>query len=106
MDDLEEFWLIVGLMESGHLAEALDRLKHLKTKHALPLVAVHLGAFMIEHVRGVPKEKKELARLVRELVEPKVIPLLKSSLKEFTSKLLEIQKGQVKEINVEAPPES
>ena len=98
-DELEEFWLIVGLMEPGHLTEALERLKLLKAKHPLPFVALHMGAFLIEHVRGVSKEKKNVARQLREYVEPRAVPLFKNALKEYKSALLEIQKGVVIELN-------
>ena len=96
--ELEEFWLIVGLMESGHLAVALDRIRKFKPTHHLPLLSVHMGAFLIEKIRGGSKEQKRLAKEIRDYVQPSVVPLIRKYLKEFKSQLLEIQKGKLKEL--------
>ena len=70
--------------------------------HELPLLSIHMGAFLIEKIRGGSKEQKRLARDVGEHVRPSVIPLVRKYLKEFKSQLIEIQKGQIKELPLEA----
>lgn len=60
--ELEEFWLIVGLMESGHLSTALQRIKSFKPSQALPLLSLYLGAFFIEKLEEAPRNKNALQR--------------------------------------------
>jgi len=100
--ELEEFWLIVGLMEAGHLPLALDRIRKFRPSHHLPLLSIHMGAFLIEKIRGGTKEQKRVAKEIADYVQPSVTPLIRKYLKEFKSQLLEIQKGQVKELPMEA----
>ena len=54
----------MGLMEAGHLAIALERIKRFKPVHPLPLLSLHMGAFLIERVRGGTKEQKRYAKEV------------------------------------------
>jgi hypothetical protein len=96
--ELEEFWLIVGLMESGHVASALERIKRFKPSHPLPLLSLHMGAFLIERVRGGTKEQKRSAKHIVSQLQAVVVPLVAKYLKEFKSQLIEIQKGELKEL--------
>jgi hypothetical protein len=57
-----------------------------------------MGAFLIEKVRGGTKEQKRVAKQIADLVRPAVAPIATKYLKEFKSRLIEIQKGQVKEL--------
>jgi len=98
--EMEEFWLIVGLMESGHVSSALERIKRFKPSHPLPLLSLHMGAFLIEKIRGGSKQQKRFAKEIVGHLQPSVVPLVRKYLKEFKSQLIEIQKGQVKELPV------
>jgi hypothetical protein len=102
--ELEEFWLIVGLMESGHLTEAFERIKRFRPSKPLSLLSLHLGAFLIEKVRGSTREQKRLAKQIGDHLHPSIRPLIAKYLKEFKSRLIEIQKGEVKELPLEAEP--
>jgi energy-coupling factor transporter ATP-binding protein EcfA2 len=99
--ELEEFWLIVGLMESGHLDEAFERIKHFRPSEPLSLLSLHMGAFLIEKVRGSTREQKRLAKHIGDHLQPSIRPLISKYLKEFKSRLIEIQKGEVKELPFE-----
>ena len=99
---LEEFWLIVGLMESGHLREAFERIKKFKPSQPLPLLSLHLGAFLIQHIRSGTKAQKQLGKQIAEHLLPEVRPSITKYLKEFKSKLIEIQKGEVKALPLES----
>lgn len=96
--ELEEFWLIVALMESGHVASAFERIKRFKPSHLLPLLSLHMGAFLIEKIRGGTKEQKRMAKQIASHLQPIVGPLITKYLKEFKSRLIEIQRGEVKEL--------
>jgi len=99
---LEEFWLIVGLMESGHVREAFDRIKKFKPSEPLPLLSLHLGAFLIEHIRSGTKAQKQSANQIAGYLLPTVGPLIKKYLKEFKTKLIEIQTGEIKALPLES----
>jgi energy-coupling factor transporter ATP-binding protein EcfA2 len=99
--ELEEFWLIVGLMESGHLNSAFERIKKFKPTHALPLLALDMGAFFIEKVRTSSREHKRLAKEIGSRLQPSVVPLAHKYLKEFKSRLIEVQRGEVRELPLE-----
>jgi hypothetical protein len=85
-------------MESGHLSTALQRIKSFKPSQALPLLSLYLGAFFIEKIRGSTKEQKRVAKEIAGHLRPSIVPLARKLLKEFKSRLLEIQKGEVKEL--------
>jgi energy-coupling factor transporter ATP-binding protein EcfA2 len=96
--ELEEFWLIVGLMESGHLGEAFERIRRFRPSKPLSLLSLHMGAFLIEKVRGSTREQKRVAKQIGDHLQPSIRPLITKYLKEFKSRLVEIQKGEVREL--------
>jgi energy-coupling factor transporter ATP-binding protein EcfA2 len=104
--ELEEFWLIVGLMDSGHLATAFERIRKYRPSKPLALLPLNMGAFLIEQIRSGSKEHKRIAGEIVEHTQPTITPLIRKYLKEFKSHLLEIQKGEVRELpaNIDEAP--
>ena len=96
--ELAEFWLIVGLMDSGHLAAAYERIRKFKPSQQLPLLSIHMGAFLLMHVRAANDEQKRIAKQIVEHLLPSVALVIPKFLKEFKSHLIEIQKGKIQEL--------
>ena len=96
--ELEEYWLIIGLMVSGHLDVALERIKKFRSSHALPLLAIHMDAFFIENIRGTTGVQRRIAKEIADHVRPLINVSINSYMKEFKSQLLELHKGQIKEL--------
>lgn len=84
------------------MSQAFERIRKFKPTHPLPLLSIHIGAFLIEKIRAGTKEEKHIAKQIVAHVQPSVEPLIRKYLKEFKSQLIEIQKGQVKELPAEA----
>lgn len=93
--DLRTFWIIVGLLESGAMAEAEELLKSFKPADLQLLFAVHLGCYLIQNIRVSTKGDKRIAENICKLIAPKITHLRDKFIKEFSSELVEVRKGKV-----------
>ncbi|MBU1923678.1 MAG: NACHT domain-containing protein [Candidatus Omnitrophica bacterium] len=93
------FWLIVGLIEGGFIANAERLLKGFKPKDTRLLLALHLGCYYIEKLRVSTNEQKEIANRICAQIAPKIANLRLKLIDEFKSELLEVQQGEVKSLD-------
>jgi hypothetical protein len=96
--ELVEYWLIIGLLGSGHLQVAQDRIRKFMPSHNLPVLAIHMDAFFIEKIRGGSVAQKRIAKEISAFVRPSIKIEVSAYMKEFKSQLLEIQNGDVIEL--------
>lgn len=90
------FWVIVALMESGHMEKAEALIRRFKPEDERLLLAIHLGAFLIQELRVTGRTEKESARRVCGRLASRVEHLRKELLHEVRSELLEIQQREVR----------
>lgn len=97
--EIRSFWIIIGLIEAGSLekAEKLVKESKLITDDRL-LLAVHLGCFLIQHLKVSTKEQRTIAKRLSESLQERVNRLRVRLLQEIQSELLEIRFGQIKAI--------
>lgn len=101
--DARLFWLIVGLVETGLIDTAEKMIKAFRPSDPRFLLAIHLGCFLIQHTRAANKEQRKIAaRISDELVEH-VLPLRSKLLREVTSELLEVRRGQIVPVALPSP---
>jgi hypothetical protein len=89
LDDPLGFWSIVGLIESGSLSEASERLKTYKPSDGKFLLGIHLSCFLVENLRIATKEEKQLASDMCRRIEPKIASYADRVKRELSSLLLE-----------------
>jgi len=96
--EARQFWHLVGLMESGNLGEDYASVADFSPKHLEMILALQVGAFMIEHVRTSDSSSRQLASQLSRELAPKIAPLRAKFLAEFKSHILEIRAGRIVEI--------
>ncbi|HEY3252139.1 MAG TPA: NACHT domain-containing protein [Ignavibacteria bacterium] len=96
--DIKNFWLIISLMECGHLPKALIKIKKFRPADTRLLLAIHLSAFLILHLKVTSKENKRATQQIIDMLSSKIEPLRKKIMEEFKSELLEIRKGKINAI--------
>jgi hypothetical protein len=99
--EASEFWQVVGLLECGRLDEAYTRIRGFRPDDPRMLLALYLGANVIQHVRASDREDRKRARAIAIYLAPKTEMLRKQIVEEFKSELLEIRKGRIESL----PPE-
>lgn len=94
--ELREFWLIVGLIESGELELAEEQIRTFKPSDERLSLGLHLGCFIMTHLKvSSASDKRVSLRIVRQLA-PRIQHLRGELLAEFKSELLEVQEGAVR----------
>lgn len=101
--DLRKFWILVAKLEVGDIQNVQDELRNFKPRDPRLLLAIHLGAFLIQHHRIANKQQKKAASSICNQLADTVRHLRQQLIKEFRSELLEIQKGKITAIKI---PES
>lgn len=96
------FWILVGLIECGHVSFALAYLKDFRPKDDRLLLALHLGCFLFDRIRIGPKNEKEAARSATRILAPRIQHLREMLLTEVRTELLEARRGKLTELD--APP--
>jgi hypothetical protein len=96
--ELKNFWIIISLLESQALEEAEHLIKSFKPTDLRLILAIHLSCFITSNLRVVSKEHKKIAERIISFLDKKIMPLRKQLVKEYTSELLEIRKGELKAI--------
>jgi len=99
--DVREFWLIVGLIEAGQVIEAELLVRKFRPKDLRLLLAIHLGCYLIQHIRITTDEQKKSATRICERIGKEIIELRKQIFDEFKSHLLEIRRGEITSISEE-----
>jgi energy-coupling factor transporter ATP-binding protein EcfA2 len=100
-EDLRMFWLIVGLLEAGSVKKAEELIKRFHPGDARLLLGIHLGCFLIQHLHTAGKEQQKFAKRITDKLDDKIQHLRAEVLKEWKSELLEIRKGEIREIDVQ-----
>jgi len=102
--DIRTFWVIVGLIECGAIKDAEELLDTFEPSDARLLLAIHLGAVLVQHVRISSKQQSEAAKRICERLSAHVIHLRQQLLNEMSSELLEVRRGTVKVIGPDRSP--
>lgn len=92
------FWCIVGLIECGNMEEAEKTLKHFHPKDRKLLLAIYLGCFLAVNLRVATKHQKEIADRMMRKIYPIISDLRDELLNEVHSELIELRKGEIKQI--------
>ena len=98
-----KFWIVVGLIEAGCIAEAEEMMAKFSTEDASLLLAIHLGCFQLNELRATAEEDRAVSSRIMEMLAPKIQGSLKAFLREFESQLVEIRTGRVEKISRTAP---
>jgi len=104
--DIRTFWLIVGLIESGALAEAEALVKQFRPSDPRFLLAIYLGCNMVQHLRITTEEQKEAAARMNANLVARVEHMRVQLLKEWQTELLEIRQDKIKAIESKNGPKS
>jgi hypothetical protein len=99
-NEMFEFWCIVGLIECGAMLEAEKRLRKFRPNDRRLLLAIHLGCFLVSNLRVSTKEQKKLAEKMMQHINSKITDLKDKLLTEVRSELIEIQKGNIKQLEL------
>jgi len=93
--EVRTFWLIVGLIEAGHLKEAKKQLDTFTPKDSRILFSIYMGAVLLQQVRIATPEEKEVAAIITKDLSHVVALLRDQLLKELKSVLIEVRQGNV-----------
>ena len=103
--EIRQFWLFVGLMESGSLDQAREQILSFHPSDVRLLLAFHLGCFLLQHHRVADKDEKKSAKEICGHLGSRISHLRTQLLQEFKSELLEIRQGEIKPIELPASAE-
>jgi hypothetical protein len=93
--EMRRFWWIAGMVELGETEQVENVLREGLFDYDRLNVALHLGCYLVEMVRGVSNEARAAAHRVGELLQPRVAKFRTQVAKEFKGHLLEQQKGAI-----------
>lgn len=94
--DVRTFWLLVGLVEAGAIGKCESLVRGFKPNDPRLLLAIHLGCYLIQHLRFSTKEQRECAERISKALADRVEHLRAELLKEVKSELLEVRRGEIK----------
>ncbi len=101
--DLRTYWILVGLVESGAVEEAETVIKDFHPSDQKLLLAIHLGCYLLTHLRVATRDQKKAAERICSRLAPAIEHLRLKLLEEFNTQLLEVQQGRIKEISEKTP---
>lgn len=96
------FWLIVGLIESGELSAAYTIVKSTNISDPRLLMCIHLGCYLTAEIRPVTDAEKAIAKDICFYLNKKVDGCRHQLVKEMGTMLLEYKNGTVVESSNEA----
>lgn len=99
--EVQQFWCLAGLIETGDLRQAEEYLKHYKPSDLRLLLCLHLGCYYVWKLRIASPEQKKIAERLSERIAPRVEQLRKKLLSEVKGLLLEVRSGEVQAIDEE-----
>ncbi|NQT51746.1 NACHT domain-containing protein [bacterium] len=94
--ETEIFWNLVSLIETGYLEEARQLAQKFRPVDDKLLLALSLGAFFIANLETYSKKDKKTADAIHRILAPRVKHLRSEVMKEMTSCLLEVRRGDIK----------
>jgi len=92
--DTRLFWFIVGLLESGHLAEAQKLLSRFQPKDMRFMLAIHIGCFLIANLKVTNSEEKKVAQEILNSIGYQVSALRQELIAEWKTELIELRQGK------------
>lgn len=101
--DVREFWVIIGLIETGALEQAEALVRRFHPSDSRLLLGIYLGCQLIRHLQMHSKGQRQYAESICSTLSERVSHLRKELLAEVKTELLEVRKGEIK--SIEAPPE-
>jgi len=100
--DLRTFWVICGLIECGALEDVERMVRRFRPSDPRLLLGVHLGCYMIQHVRVSTKEQSEAAKRICDSLSPTVGRLRTQVIEEMKTELLEVREGAIRTLEARA----
>ena len=97
-----KFWIIVGLIEAGCIAEAEEMIAGFTTEDASLMLAIHLGCFQLNKLRATAEEDRVIANRIMVVLAPGIQDALKEFLSEYETEFVEIRAGRVERISTTA----
>ena len=94
-----KFWIIVGLIEAGCIAEAEEMIAEFNTEDASLMLAIHLGCFQLDKLRATAEEDRVIANRIMVMLAPRIQDAHKEFLSEYETELVEIRAGRVERIS-------
>ncbi len=95
ISEARQFWLIAGLLESGKVTGAESLVRRFKPKDPKLLLAIHLGCFLIQHLRVSTDDQRKGAKRICGKLEPITAGLRRQVFDEFKTQLLEMRRGEL-----------
>ncbi len=90
-----KFWVIVGLLEANLVTDPERMLRGFNPKDLRLLLAIHLGCFLIQHVRISSNIQKKSAQRICGQLNDRIMDLRRNVLQEFKTHLLEMRRGEI-----------
>lgn len=98
IDEDREVWVIIGLIESGSVELALERVRTFKPKNRRLLLGVYVSATYAAYRRIASGSSKTAAKQIVEELQGKVEDHIAALWSELKSVVFELQQGQVKSL--------
>lgn len=92
------FWLIIGLIEIGAVAEAEALLQSFRPSDPKLLLGIHISCTFVHQLRVSTKEERQISERMCKSIGSKVTELRAQLMDEFRADLLEMRKGEIKAI--------
>ena len=93
--DTRRFWLIVGELETGNMAEAERLSKGFDPSDDRLALGIYLGAFLVQHLRVSTEADRKIAGRISRRFEGRLGGLRKQLYEEFKSEVLEVRDGDI-----------
>jgi NACHT domain len=97
--DIRTFWIIIGLIECGAINDVEPLLKKFKPSDPRLLLGIHLGCYLIQHVRVSTKQQSDSAEKICDNLNGRINHLRTKLLDEMKTELLEVRGGAIKTID-------
>jgi GTPase SAR1 family protein len=96
--DERTFWLIVGLIEIGAVAQAEALLSSFRPTDPKLLLGIHMSCTFVQQLRVSTKQERDISERMCKSIASKVNELRVQLYNEFKADLLEMRKGEIKAI--------
>ncbi len=102
LEEVRQFWVIAGLIETGQLVLVEELVKKFHPEDLRLLLAVRIGCYYVSRLGIWPAETKKLALKICHKIDPKIAHISSALLKEIKGYLLEVQIGKIEAIEENA----
>lgn len=100
--NLRDFWLIVGMIESGELDKASTLIRKFRPIDSKLFLGLHLGCLLIQQHRVASNHQRQVAGRICGSLAGRIGSLRSQLINEIEGELLEVRRGQIKLIDNES----